>query len=183
MKLFLGITLPQEVRQALQTGHASLRSDYPYYEWVDEAQYHITVADLGERSEHKMPIIKEAIEQSTFDIPRTRMYSIRTSVFQREGIEVYQGFAKNKEIESIRARLVDLFSVSHENKMREKFTPHTIVARYKLPSKQQYLHLKKKLSRMKVDLEFEVREVHLFEVITNSTNPEYEILHTFELVE
>ncbi|MBP9691275.1 hypothetical protein KBD81_04315 [Candidatus Woesebacteria bacterium] len=183
MKLFLGASLPREARSAITSSYQSLRQEYPYFNWIAEDQYHVTVAQLGERSPEKMPLIDEAIQQSIFDIRPTRLFGLETALFQEDGVVIYLAYARNKEFETIRERVIDVFQVPYENKVITSYAPRTILATYKLPSKQQYLHLKKKLAHLTCNVEFEVSELHLFETITKTTNPEYEILHTFELVE
>lgn len=183
MRLFLAAAIPDDVLSQLQESYYELKRDYPEFNWVPEKNYHVTVSFLGERSEDKMPHIIEAIEQSTFDIPPTVLFALDTGMFVHEGITLRLAFARNKELEKIRERTVDLFSMEKENKASKKYLPHLTLGRYKLPSKQQYFHLRKKLQRTNLSIEFPVKEIHLYQSITKPTNPEYEIIHTFELVE
>ena len=183
MKLFLGVSLPRAARAILREAYEQLKKDYPYYNWISEENYHVTIANLGERSDEKMPHILEAIKQSVFDVRPTSIFGLETRLFQENGIVVYLAYAKNNEFNTIRDRVIDLFNAEKENKAPNGYVPKTILATYKLPSKQQYFHVKKKLTKISFEVDFNLKEVHLFESITKSTNPEYEILHTFELVD
>lgn len=184
MRLFLAVAVPDVVVSQLNETYARLKQDYPEFSWVPEANYHITISFLGERSEDKMPHIVEAVERSTFDIKPTRLFALDTGMFVYPGIVLRLAFNRNKDLEQIRARTVDLFSMERENNIKKKYLPHITLARYKLPSKQQYFHLRKKLERIQTSIEIPVNEIHLYQSITTkTTNPEYEIIHTFELVE
>lgn len=171
MRLFLGVAIPDDVTAQLNETYAKLKQDYPEFSWVPEKNYHITISFLGERSEDKMPYIVEAIERSTFDIKPTILFALDTGMFVYPGIILRLAFNRNKDLEQIRERTVDLFSMERENDMKNKYMPHITLARYKLPSKQQYFHLKKKLERIKTPIEFPVKEIHLYQSITNPTNP------------
>lgn len=183
MKLFLAVSLPQTFRKYLQEAYNPIMRDYPQFNWVPQQNYHITIAYLGERGEDKMELIHEAIERSIFDIPPTRMFTLETGMFVKNGIKLRLAYVRNKELGKIRERVIDYFSVSKENLARQTYVPHTTLAQYKLPSKQQYFHLRKKLANLNIEGEFPVNQIHLYQSITKPTNPEYEILHTFELVE
>ncbi|QQS44019.1 RNA 2',3'-cyclic phosphodiesterase [Candidatus Roizmanbacteria bacterium] len=183
MRLFLAAAIPENVVSELDALYDGLKRDYHEFNWVPQKNYHVTIAFLGERSEDKMPYIIEAIERSTFDIQPTRLFALETGMFVHQGIILRLAFSRNKDFEKIRERTVDLFSMEKENDLKKKYIPHMTLARYKLPSKQQYFHLRKKLQRLNTTIEFPVTEIHLYKSITKPTNPEYEIVHTFELVE
>lgn len=183
MRLFLAVAIPEETISELHNMYEELKRDYPEFNWVPEKNYHVTISFLGERSEDKMPYIIEAIERSTFDIQPTRLFALETGMFVHHGIILRLAFSRNKDLEKIRERTVELFSMERENDMKKKYLPHITLARYKLPSKQQYFHLRKKLQKINSTIEFPVHQIHLYKSITKPTNPEYEIVHTFELVE
>ncbi len=183
MRLFIAAAIPEETRAQISQIFANLKKEYPEFNWVPEKNYHITVTFLGERSDEKMPHIVEAIERSVFDIRPTRLFALAANMFVHQGIILHLAFNRNKDFEIIRKRTADLFDVEKENNVAKKYIPHITTARYKLPSKQQYFHLRKKLEKLHTDIEFPVQELHLYQSITKPTNPEYEIIHTFELVD
>ena len=63
----------------------------------------------------------------------------------------------------------------------QRFIPHLTIAKAKTPSKQQYLHLKKKLLKFPIDLNFPAKRIHLFESILKGPRPEYKKIAAFPL--
>ena len=66
---------------------------------------------------------------------------------------MYLDFRREKEIERI----------SESINGSEKYVPRLLLAKYKIPSKQQYFVIKKRLSNLEVDISFKVNKLSLFE--------------------
>jgi len=54
-----------------------------------------------------------------------------------------------------------------------KFIPHLTIARSRIPSKQQYFVLKKRVEKINIDISFKVNEVILFESVLSKHHPLY----------
>lgn len=183
MRLFIALPIPDEVRTSIVTEAQSLRASYPRMEWVQPEDYHLTVLYLGERDPSKVPLMDEAINRSIFDISPFHLYFREVRMFQREGIVVYLKCDIPRALHEMRDRLQYYFPARSDEAERP-FVAHITIARAKLPSKQQYLHLKKRLEKMRPDLEFPVTQVGLFSsaATKKTTSPLYEMLRTYELV-
>jgi 2'-5' RNA ligase len=178
MKTFLAVEVPPQVRTTIQEQIASIQKDYPDFNWVPLENYHITLFYIGEVNPEKIHHIVEHVEKTIFDIEPTHMFSLGSDLYIHKTIIPYISFQRNKTIMDLNKRFVELF----EDKKLQKYMPHLTVARAKIPSKQQYFHLKKKLQNLKVEFDFPVKEIHLYESKSMPRNPVYTKLHTFQLI-
>ena len=69
-------------------------------------------------------------------------------------------FRREKEIERISESIKEQFPMIQSS---EKFVPHLTIAKYKIPSKQQYFVIKKRLANLDIDLSFKVNKLSLLE--------------------
>lgn len=175
MRLFLAIDLPINVKRKLHNQLKSLKEDYPDFRWVGEENYHITIHFFGEKSSADK--ISEQITDTVYYTSPFHLYSFKTDLFIRGKIILYLRFQRNKILE----RLADELKVRLSLPSETRFSPHLTIARYRIPSKQQYLHLKKKLKKLAIDISFEVTKLVLFESILESQKPIYKVVAEFPL--
>jgi len=180
MRLFLAASVPENISKEISNLLVPFKNDYPDYRWVQEENYHLTIFFLGEREEAKKSDIVEGIEQIVFDIPSTIISAHKLKVFVNGSeLTIYIEMYKNRQFDIVEKRISQ--AISNQTSPRKKYIPHLTIARCKLPSKQQYFHLKKKLERTKIDIEFLVNQIHLYQSFPGSSYPEYKILHSFKL--
>lgn len=177
MKTFFAVEIPAAIRKIIQQQISPIQKDYPDFNWVPLENYHITVFYIGEVNSDKIHHIVEHVERTIFDIKPTHMFSLGADLFIHKTIIPYINFQRNKTIEDLHKRFTDLF----EDKKTQKYMPHLTVARHKIPSKQQYFHLKKKLQKLELEFDFPVSEIHLYESKSMPHNPVYTKVHTFKL--
>lgn len=176
MRLFLAIDLPGKVKKNLDEQLSDLMADYPDFNWVTQENYHITLYFLGETD--KVEKIKKKVEEATFDAESFRLYSLGTDLFLNHKIVLYVYFKREKKAEEIAEKIGDIF-LAKDNK---KYIPHLTFARYKKPSKQQYLHLKKKLNKLEIKIDFPVDKIYLFQSDLSKGKPIYKKIAVFPLV-
>ena len=176
MNTFLAVNIPNKVIQDIIEQTSQLRKDYPMFNWVPSENLHITLHYIGDIPEDKIDLVSEHIEKTIFDIKPTHIFSLGAGLFIKKTITLYITYRKNSTLKLLNTRFVELF----EDK-KKAYMPHSTIARWKIPSKQQYLHLKKKLQNLPIEIEFPVTEIHLYESISKPKNPEYKILRTFKL--
>lgn len=177
MKTFFAVEIPHEVQITIQKQIYPIQKDYPDFNWVPLGNYHITLFYIGEVNPDKVHHIVEHVERTIFDIQPTHVFSLGADLFIHKTIIPYIYFQRNKTLEVLNKRLADLF----EDKKIQKYMPHLTVARYKIPSKQQYFHLKKKLQNLDLEFDFPVPEIHLYESKSLPGNPVYSKVHSFKL--
>lgn len=177
MRLFLAIDLPEESKKVLALQLDSLRKEYPAFNWVQPQNYHLTVHFFGETQ--RLSEISKQAKDIIFEQKPFYLYSTSLDMFMSHYITVYVNFRRERLLEE----LIDKTRVTFSEEFQEvkKFIPHITVSRCKVPSKQQYFHLQKKISRTDIDLEFPVNEISLFESTVASRVPVYRKVETFPL--
>lgn len=175
MRLFLAIDLPDQIKSALSKQVFDLQKEYAVFNWVATPNYHMTVHFFGETQ--KLQEINDKTKSVLFEQQPFYLYSTHLDLFMTQNITIYANFRREKLLEHLTVNLRDMFS--NEFQEVKEFKPHVTVARCKIPSKQQYFHLQKKISRINIDLEFKVTEISLFESITAAKKPVYRKIATF----
>lgn len=156
MKLI--IELSDETRQQIVDQMADFRKLYPQFQWEKVENYNIPVHSFGEFSDKKSII--EKIETALFDKKLFYLYSFEVALTIGNNIVLYMDFRREKEIERISESIKGLTS---RMESPEKYAPRLTIAKYKIPSKQQYFVIKKRLSNLEVDVSFKVNKLSLFE--------------------
>lgn len=175
MRLFLAIDLPDKIKKSIDSQLQAIKKEYRDFNWIPPENLHITLLFLGE-GHHEKEVIKK-VENAIFEIRPFYLYSLDADLFINSKILLYIGFRREKTIEILAENLDDEFALENQ----QKFVPHITIARYKIPSKQQYHHLKKKLVQLPIDIDFEVNTLTLFESITTGKRPTYKKIHQFKL--
>lgn len=177
MRLFLAVELFSKTKKEVDDQLSEIKKIYPQFQWLPSDNYHITVNFFGEVSDPKKLI--DRLEQVLYDKKSFYLYSISVDLFIHNKITIVLNFRREKTIEIIHESVEEVFQ-KFESSL--KFIPHLTLARYKIPSKQQYFVIKKRLSRMTVDVFFKVNKLVLFESILGRTQPIYKKIHTFKLL-
>lgn len=175
MRLFLAIDLPSAVKIKLAGQLRELKADYKYLRWLPEKSYHATLLFFGEIT--KPDKIIKGVEEIVYDIPSTHLYSQSAGIFVKSKITLYLELRRDKNIE----KLVEEVRERLNMKSNKKFVLHLTLARYKLPSKQQYFVLKKRLAAIPIDIDFAVSKIYLYESILDHGKPLYKKVATFHL--
>lgn len=179
MRLFLAIDLPDKLKERIENQIDSLKKEYGNFNWVPKENFHLTLHFIGEiETSQQVEAIKKRIEESIYDAEDFILYATGADLFINGKIIIYIGFRREKAAEDLVLKIQSVFG----NTEYKKFTPHLTVAKAKIPSKQQYYHLKKKLARLPIDMDFAVHEIVLFESIPDSQKPIYKRIASFSLL-
>jgi len=177
MRLFLAIKFPDNIKAEINNSLKDIKNEYKDLSWVEDNDYYITVHIFGDNNDVSKVVPK--IEDALFDSYSFHMYSSECKLHLRRKIFALLGFLRNKELEQIVSNINTVFN----SQIKIKYVPQLILARYRIPSKQQYLLLKKKISNVNIDISFKVSKLTLFDCINYDTRPEYKILKEFKLIE
>lgn len=158
MKLLLKIELPDKTKKEITDQLADLKKTYPQFQWEPVENYNILVHSFGEFSDKKSTIAK--LETALFDKNSFYFYAHGIGLTIQNKITLYLDFRREKEVERISESIKELFPV---NQSSEKYVPRLLLAKYKIPSKQQYFVIKKRLANLDIDLSFKVNKLSLFE--------------------
>ncbi len=180
MRIFLAVEIPENIKQKLFQQITPLRRDYPQLSWVPPENYHITIHFFGEVDNVKK--LSEKIKDVLYDAESFPMFSLGTGIFIDRKILLYADFQRAKKLEELAEKIKSITEPTQSNSHRYKFIPHLTLARYKIPSKQQYLLMKKKLEQFEIDLEFPVDHVTLYQSILDAQAPIYNKIVDFPLI-
>lgn len=178
MRLFLAINIPQSVKKLIESQLAPFKKEYPQFEWTPTENYHITLHFFGHVENSK--VILSKLEELLFDQERFYLYSLSADMFARKRITMYLNFRREKRLEEIAKRVKNEFYLPEQR--IERYVPHLTFARYRLPSKQQYFVMQKRLDKLEIDVSFLVKELFLFESILGRRNPIYKKIHKINLL-
>lgn len=178
MRLFLAIDLMPKIKKQIEEQLIPLKRKYPQLIWKEAKNFHITIYFFGEiRNVDK---IKNKLDQLLFDKESFYLYATNCGIFIKDNITLYLSFRREKKIEQLEKIIRRFFNPSGLSKI--KFVTHMTFAKGKIPSKQQYFLLKKKLEKYEIDTSFLVEKVTLFESIVNEKNITYKKVIDFSLL-
>lgn len=169
MRLFLAIDLPEKVKKQLESQLGEIKQIYPDFNWVPWENFHITLHFYGERDDWEK--IQEQLKKALFDQESFYLYSTNVNLFINQKIVIYLEFRREKRLEELVDKIKKTLPAGFGRE--KKFVPHLTLARCRIPSKQQYFVLKKKLSKLDINICFPVTKVTLFESILGGKRPEY----------
>lgn len=176
------IALPITHETANELGDVSAKMSYQdkssAVRWVDQENYHITLAFLGDQQQTDLELLAEQLD-----------YSIQQHQFLL-GLSHPQPFPetrpkllaamadKNQDIVSLHQQVSSAIKLSDLTIDRRKFIPHVTLGRYR-HSKNSYA------GKIPMNLSFEtlVEEVVLYESVLTTAGAEYEPIYRFPLDE
>ncbi len=180
MRLFIGIDLPDKAKKEISEQIEPLRLKYPDFNWIDSVNYHLTIHFIGE-SQH-VKLIEEKIKNCLFDQFSFYLYAYNIDLFLGQKIILYLTFRREKKLEEMAEKLkINLKSFDQKNE-DVKFVAHLTLARYRIPSKQQYLLIKKTVEKKQIEVEFPVNKIYLFQSVLSASKPTQKRIAGFSLI-
>lgn len=176
MRLFLAINLPPASKKRLDQQLKELQNEYPQFNWVARENFHITILFFGETD--RVDWIKRKIEEAIYDVSSFRLYSQGADLFLNKKIVLYVYFRREKKVEELESKIKKIFQI----KETKKFIPHLTIARFRVPSKQQYFNLKKKLRQLPIELDFTINKIYLVQTLLTTKKPVYKKIASFSLL-
>ncbi len=177
MRLFLAVDLPAQAKLQIEKQLVPLVSVYPDCRFVSPENYHVTVYFFGEVSD--LQNITTRLDKVIYDAPQFYLYSQKLDLFMHEKITIYLDFLREKKLDKIASSIEQEFGTFSNAR---KYVAHMTLARCRIPSKQQYFVLKKRLSKVDVDVTFPVRKLTLFNSILSGPKPNYQKIASYKLL-
>lgn len=177
MRLFLGIEISEKIKLSLFDQLKTLRDVHEDFAWVDPLNYHITLQFIGEVNNSKEII--EKLKSALYDQKRFSLYAFKIDMNMKTKITFSLIFYRQKLVEEAADKIRQTMN---STKIDDRFEPKLTVAKYRIPSRQQYFVIQKAVSRMEVDLELHVKKLTLFENVLNKGKPTYKKLRDFPLL-
>ena len=167
MRLFLAIEISEKIKINIESQLADFKlKEYPWLDWKNKDNYLINVFDFGEITD--VVKLKKQIGDLLFDQEAFYLYATFCSVLIKHKIYLHINFRREKRLESLYQKLSINFKDANDG---IKYEPTIDFAKGKVPSKQQYFVLKKKLEKIDIEAEVSVKKVTLFriEVVDGAT--------------
>ncbi len=158
MELSLIIELSDETKKEITEQLSDFKKLYPQFQWEPPKNYNILVLSFKEFLDKKRVIGK--LETALFDKELFYFYAYEVGLTIQNKITLYLNFRREKEVERISESIEEEFQIAQNS---EKYVPRLTIANYKIPSKQQYFVIKKRLTNLDIDLSFKVNKLSLFE--------------------
>jgi len=172
MRLFIGIDLPDSVKQEidhyLRPFHQSPKG------WEDPHDYHQTLLFIGATSEEELTIIKDRMKNIQFH--SFRLETKGFTFFNRR--IMYLAFKTSDELSKLK-RLIDESFPEWQREGTKEFIPHVTVKRWQ---RYEYEHLHQSLKSNEFqNIEFEVNKISLFLSHKDELNRKYHVIHNVSL--
>jgi 2'-5' RNA ligase len=178
MNLFLAIEPPEEIKQQVFFQLKDLREEYKSFNWIEQQNYHITLHYFGAVVNRQALIQK--INKLIYDQKKLYLFSRGLDFFMRHRISIYLSFYRNKQLE----KMADTINYGFNDRdiTGFSFIPHLSIGNCRIPAKQQYLLLKKKIANFKLTVEFAVENIYLYASIIKGSVITYQKLEQFSLL-
>jgi 2'-5' RNA ligase len=154
------IELPEEVKKQIEKETKVLFNAHPEYLWYDIADYHLTFYSWPNVEPDLIEKLSEKLTALLFEQKQLILYGLKYVVKIGNHIDVTLQFQEDRAYRSLVESVVTYFSPE----LRPTFVPLLPIARYKIPSKQQYSHLKNRLEKIKTEVEIPVSALSLCKV-------------------
>jgi len=174
MALIVSIDISEEVRNTIQQQIDPIKKKHPEYNWIDSAGYFIPIYYLPHEIKEDVAIQK--IEKVLFDIPTFRLFALDFHVHIDHIIRILVRFHTQHTLEQIAKDIRTEFGST------QLYEPTVEIAKYRIPSRQQYKHLQTQLTQVDCDVEIPVDAIHIFSTKQRGDAEIAEIVHSFPLI-
>lgn len=173
MRLFIGLELPDSIKDKIATYLSSIKKSEKG--WESAHDYHQTLLFIGEVDPLQLEVIKERMRVITF-----HTFELNTTTFQFFNRRVmYLGIEKTDELQELK-RVVDENFPEWSGRERKPFHPHITVKRW-----QRYEHadLVEGLSQSPWETNrFKAQFLSLFKSEKNEENHKYHVIYRVPLL-
>lgn len=178
IRSFIAIPVPDQIANVL--GDVAAQMAYQdksnAVRWVDQANYHITLAFLDQQNEHDLEYLAEQLDeyltQSSFTISISHL-----SPFPESRPKLIAAILnKNSELLELQQQVISALLASPIRPDKRRFSPHITLGRYR-HSKNNFAGVIPKVA----DLSATADDVTLFESVLTPNGAEYEAMYRFPL--
>jgi len=184
-KLFIGIKIVPSKKLIAIYQELKTDLDNEKIKWVTPENLHITLKFLGSTPDIQIPEVKKAIKEISDHFKPFNFGIKGLGCFTKGGkIKViWMGIDNGSELNAFADNLIKRFELIGYEDEKRKFTAHLTLGRVNLVSNMD--QLEKLLSDNKEIFiqQVAVKEIVLFESITEYDGPHYRVIDTFSLIE
>ncbi|EKR64154.1 MULTISPECIES: RNA 2',3'-cyclic phosphodiesterase [Leptospira] len=176
MRTFLGISIPEEVKEQL----TSICYGLPDVRWVLKENFHITLVFLGEQSNEQVDILSEFCSQISFPEFDLNLKSVGT--FERKSPSIlFTTLNFSPELLQFQKTLDSGARRLGLSPDRQEYRPHLTIGRFKNSNKTRILEYLEEFADF-ASSNFRVSEFHIYSSKTFSDGPVYSIEESFSLL-
>ncbi len=178
LRSFIGIPVPQEAANEL--GDIAAKMAYQdksnAVKWVDQANYHITLAFLGEQSMHDLESLADQLDHSIQQISFEASVKHLSPFPEGKPKLIAAMLDRNDRLRELHQQVMSAVNISGIELDKRRFIPHVTLGRYR--------HTRNSFSGaipMNISCEFILDDVVLYESNLTSSGAEYEPIFRFPL--
>ena len=178
MRLFIAITLPDDIKDILYNIQKEIGNEYVKVKWVARKNVHLTLKFLGDVDGSKVEIIKEALRNVNHKKFKLSLGNLGWYPSKDKVNVIWVGLRPEKEVfhlhSEVELKLGSLFGND------SRFGVHMTLGRVKFVKyKEKFLDLLKKIKIRGED--FEVNSFSLIKSDLSKDGPKYFVMEKYEL--
>lgn len=154
------IDLSKEVKSQIEKESSTVFDSHPEYLWYDASEYALTLYSWPTVEPDLVDKLSDKLSELLFEQERFALFGFKYVVKIGSRIDVQLEFQEDRRYRALVDSITNFFSPE----VKANHVPSIPLARYKIPSKQQYSHLKNQLAKIKSEVELTVDGVSLTKV-------------------
>ncbi|MDV6234107.1 RNA 2',3'-cyclic phosphodiesterase [Leptospira ellisii] len=177
MRIFLGISVPEEVREQL----ARICYGLPDVRWVSSENFHITLLFLGEQPKERFDVVSDLCSEIVSPAFKLRLQSVGTFGKQKSPSILFANVRISEELTRLQKTLDSGIRKLGFAPERQEYRPHLTVGRFKNSNGLRVAAYLEEFSDF-TSSEFDVSEFHIYSSRTLSEGPVYSVEESFSLL-
>jgi len=178
IRSFIALPIPKETANEL--GDVAAKMSYQdkssALRWVDQENYHLTLAFLGEQEEQSLETLAEQLDYQLSQ-PEFLLVLSHLTPFPESRPKLLAAMArKSDELRELHQQVISAINASDTRFDKRKFIPHVTLGRYR-HSRNTYAGT----IPMNVSYSTFIDELVLYESVLTTTGAEYEPIYRFPL--
>ncbi|WP_113953286.1 RNA 2',3'-cyclic phosphodiesterase [Arenicella xantha] len=180
VRSFIALPIPKDTANEL--GDVAAKMSYQdksgAVRWVDQENYHITLAFLGEQEEDELEILAEKLDQFLIEPEFAGVFSHLSPFPETRPKLLAAMLEKSDAVRRVHQQVISGIKAADMLYDKRKFFPHVTLGRYR--------HSKKPFTGsipMNATYECRFEEVVLYESVLTSSGAEYEPIYRYPLDE
>ncbi|MFA5176338.1 MAG: RNA 2',3'-cyclic phosphodiesterase [Candidatus Nanoarchaeia archaeon] len=178
MRVFIGIKLPQEVRDYIFDLEKEISKLPAKIKFVHKKNLHVTLKFIDEISEDKLKIVKDRLKKFKFKKFPSALMQLDFFPNKNNIRVLWAGIDNKNPFYDIQKQIDD--DLRDILNPEEKFHPHITLGRIKFIKNPE--EFQEKITNVVIKpLKFEINQFCLFESTLTKDGPEYNVLETYDL--
>ncbi|EMM85787.1 2'-5' RNA ligase [Leptospira santarosai str. 2000027870] len=177
MRTFLGISIPEEVKEQL----TSICYGLPDVRWVLKENFHITLVFLGEQSDEQLNILSDFCSRISFPEFDLNLKSVGTFGKQKSPSILFAALNFSPELLQLQKTLDSGTRRLGLSPDRQEYLPHLTIGRFKNSNGTRVRTYLEEFAGFSSS-HFTVSEFHIYSSKTFSEGPIYSIEESFSLL-